>query len=204
MKLIKELNTIKLMTTNYIEFEKNEYETFLKNWESYQEKILERRKLSIDFLNEIKELKKSNKIINQNELIKRNEKKKNKLKQAIISALDFAQKNVLSTREKDKTEMMKLEAGFEKIFLNCQNINNEFISHLENELNNSVMTDIFEECKIFILKYFNRFKTQNYDKFLERMKIKLLINTDLSQGKLGRKIFSSIFIFTTYIIRIID
>ena len=191
-EIIKELNTIKLMTTNYIEFEKNEYETFLKNWESYQEKILERRKLSIDFLNEIKELKKSNKIINQNELIKRNEKKKNKLKQAIISALDFAQKNVLSTREKDKTEMMKLEAGFEKIFLNCQNINNEFISHMENELNNSVMTDIFEECKIFILKYFNRFKTQNYDKFLERMKIKLLINTDLSQGKLGRKIFSSI------------
>ena len=184
--IIKELNSINSVINNYIEFIRNEYNSFSKNWEPYEENILERKKLSIDFLNEIKELNRSNKNINQSEFIARNEKKKTKLKNAILAGIDFIQKYVISTREKDKNEMMKLESSFEKMFLNCQNINNQFISHTENEINNAVMTDIFEECKIFIIKYFNKFGIQNYENFLERLKIKLLINTDLSQGKFGK------------------
>ena len=191
-EIIIEINSIISVINNYIEFARNEYNTFFKNWESYEEKIMERQKLSIDFLNEMNELKNSNKSINQTEFINRNEKKKRKLKNAILAGLDFIQKNVISTREKDKNEMMKLESTFEKIFINCQNINNEYISHLENELNNAAMTDIFEESKIVIIKYFNKFKIQNYDNFLERIKIKLLINTDLSKGKLGKIIYGSI------------
>ena len=191
-EIIIEINSIISVINNYIEFARNEYNTFFKNWESYEEKIMERQKLSIDFLNEMNELKNSNKSINQTEFINRNEKKKRKLKNAILAGLDFIQKNVISTREKDKNEMMKLESTFEKIFNNCQNINNEYISHLENELNNAAMTDIFEESKIVIIKYFNKFKIQNYDNFLERIKIKLLINTDLSKGKLGKIIYGSI------------
>ena len=185
-EIIKELNSINSVINNYIEFSRDEYNSFLKNWEPYEENILDRKKLSIDFLNEIKEINRSNKKINQSEFIARNEKKKTKLKNAILAGVDFIQKYVISTREKDKNEMMKLESSFEKMFLNCQNINNQFISHTENEINNAVMTDIFEECKIFIIKYFNKFGIQNYENFLERLKIKLLINTDLSQGKFGK------------------
>ena len=191
-EIIKEIKSISSFIKNYIEFVRNEYYTFLKNWEPYEEKILERQKLSMDFLNEIKELKNSNKKINQQELIARNEKKKSKLKNVILAGLDFIQRNVLTTREKDKNEMMKLESTLEKMFINCQNMNDEYVSHSENELNNAAMSDIFEECKIFIIKYFNRFKIQNYDNFLERMKIKLLMNTDLSEGKLGKIIYGSI------------
>ena len=79
----------------------------------------------------------------------------NKLKNAILTSLDFIQKNVISTREKDKNELMKLKSTFERMFLNCQNLNNEIISLIENELKNAVSTDIFEECKIYITKYFN-------------------------------------------------
>ena len=190
--IIKEVNSINSVINNYIEFVRNEYKTFMKNWEPYEDKLNERIKLSNDFLNEISEIKRLNKKINQIELINRNDKKMNKLKNAILTSVDFIQKNVISTREKDKNEMMKLKSTFEKMFLNCQNLNNEVISNMENEFNNAAMTDIFEECKIFITKYFNRFKIQNYNNFIERIKMELLINTDLSQGKLGKLIYGRI------------
>ena len=75
---------------------------------------------------------------------------------------------------------------------NCQNINNEYISRMENELNSTATADIFEECRIMIIKYFNRFKIQNYEKFIEKIKMKLLVNTDLSEGKLGKIIYENI------------
>ena len=151
---IQEIYTLNSSIKNYIDFVRNEYYSFLKSWESYESKIMERQKLSKEFLDEIKEAKKSNKKIDQIEFINRNEKKKTKLRNVILTALDFIQKNVTSSRERDKTEMMKLESIFEKIFLNCQNFNNAAISNSENELNNAVTNDIFEECKLFILKYF--------------------------------------------------
>jgi hypothetical protein len=159
---IQEIYTLNSSIKNYIDFVRNEYYSFLKSWESYESKIMERQKLSKEFLDEIKEAKKSNKKIDQIEFINRNEKKKTKLRNVILTALDFIQKNVTSSRERDKTEMMKLESIFEKIFLNCQNFNDAAISNSENELNNAVTNDIFDECKLFILKYFNRFKIQNY------------------------------------------
>ena len=192
IEIIKEIDSINPVIKNYIEFVKNEYSTFMNNWENYEEKILERQKLSNEFLDEIKEMKNSNKKINQPELIARNNKKENKLKNAILAGLDFIQRNVSSTREKDKNEMMKLGSSLEKIFINCQNINNEYISRMENELNSTATADIFEECRIMIIKYFNRFKIQNYDKFIEKIKMKLLVNTDLSEGKLGKIIYENI------------
>jgi hypothetical protein len=192
IEIIKEIDSINPVIKNYIEFVKNEYSTFMNNWENYEEKILERQKLSNEFLDEIKEMKNCNKKINQPELISRNNKKENKLKNAILAGLDFIQRNVSSTREKDKNEMMKLGSSLEKIFINCQNINNEYISYIENEYNSAATTDIFEECRIFIIRYFNRFKIQNYDNFIEKIKMKLLINTDLSEGKLGKIIYENI------------
>ena len=189
---IQEIYTLNSSIKNYIDFVRNEYYSFLKSWESYESKIMERQKLSKEFLDEIKEAKKSNKKIDQIEFINRNEKKKTKLRNVILTALDFIQKNVTSSRERDKTEMMKLESIFEKIFLNCQNFNNAAISNSENELNNAVTNDIFDECKLFILKYFNRFKIQNYDNFIERIKMKLLINTDLTNEKIGKIISGNI------------
>ena len=160
----------------------------MKNWEPFEDYLNQRKKLSNEFLNEIDEIKSNNKKINQSEFIRRNEKKMNKIKNAILTSLDFIQKNVISTREKDKNELMKLKSTFERMFLNCQNINDEIMTHLENDLKNAVSTDIFGEVKIFMVKYFNRFKIQNYENYIERIKMKLLINTDLGQGKLGQLI----------------
>ena len=190
--IFTEIDSINPVVNNYIEFSRNEYSTFVNNWKNYEKKLLERQELSKEFLEEIKELKNSNKKINTPELIARNNKKTNKLKNEILACLDFIQKNVSSSREKDKNEMMKLSSSLEKIFINCQNINNEYISYIENEYNSAATTDIFEECRIFIIRYFNRFKIQNYDNFIEKIKMKLLINTDLSEGKLGKIIYENI------------
>ena len=187
-EIIKEMNSISSVINSYIEFVRNEYNTFLKNWEPFEDYLNQRKKLSNEFLNEIDEIKSNNKKINQSEFIRRNEKKMNKIKNAILTSLDFIQKNVISTREKDKNELMKLKSTFERMFLNCQNINDEIMTHLENDLKNAVSTDIFGEVKIFMVKYFNRFKIQNYENYIERIKMKLLINTDLGQGKLGQLI----------------
>ena len=103
------------------------------------------------------------------ELAQRHEKKIRKLKEALKAGLDYIQKNVPTSREKDKNEMIKLESAFEKLFQNFHNTNNEMIIISEDELNNTIETDIFEECKVVIIKYFNRFNIQNYEAFLEKI-----------------------------------
>ena len=88
--------------------------------------------------------------------------------------------------------MQKLESAFEKLFHNFQNTNNEMITSSEDELNNTIETDIFEECKVVIIKYFNRFKIQNYEAFLEKMRIKVLINTNLNEEQLGKGVYKKL------------
>ena len=185
-QIAESLNELAPIINNYIEFVRNEHKTFLNNWEDLEEKLKERKKLSINFINEINTARMNNKVINKKEFSERNEKKICKLKEAIKNAVDFIQINVPTTREKDKNEMLKLESTFEKFFLNYQNANNQLIVSTENDINNSANTDIFEECKVLIIKYFNRFRIQNYDSFLEKMKMKLLVNTNLSEEKLGQ------------------
>ena len=191
-QITDDINELTPIINNYIEFTRNEQNTFIKNWKDLEEKINERQKLSLDFIKEVNDAKMSGEIINKKELSERNDKKIRKLKESIKNAVDFIQINVPTTREKDKNEMLKLQSAFEKFFRNFQNINNRLIISNEDDINNSAGTDIFEECKLLIIKYFNRFKIQNYESFLEKMKMKLLINTNLSQDKLGQGVIKKL------------
>ena len=180
------INSISPIINNYIEFTRNEYKTFVNNWGKFEENINERQKLSIDFLNEINQAKMNNQNINQREYALRFQKKNKKLREVIRAGVDFIQKNVPTTREKDKNEIIKLESSFEQIFINCQNHNNDIIISTEEDISNVALTDIFEECQVLVIKYFKRFKIQNYEGFLEKMRMKLLVNTNLNEGKLGQ------------------
>ena len=191
-EIIGSINEICPVINNYIEFARSEHKSFSKNWEKLEEKIKERQQLSIDFINQVNEAKISNTRMDPKELAQRNEKKIRKLKEAIKAGLDYIQINVPTSREKDKNEMQKLESAFEKLFHNFQNTNNEMITSSEDELNNTIETDIFEECKVVIIKYFNRFKIQNYEAFLEKMRIKVLINTNLNEEQLGKGVYKKL------------
>ena len=191
-EIVGNINEICPVINNYIEFARSEHKSFSKNWEKLEEKIKERQQLSIDFINQVNEARISNTKMDPKELAQRNEKKIRKLKEAIKAGLDYIQKNVPTSREKDKNEMQKLESAFEKLFHNFQNTNNEMITASEEELNNTIETDIFEECKVVIIKYFNRFKIQNYEAFLEKMRIKVLINTNLNEEQLGKGVYKKL------------
>lgn len=57
-QIVRDISSIIPIINNYIEFTKNEHKVFSKNWLDYEEKIVERQKLSNDFLNELNNAKK--------------------------------------------------------------------------------------------------------------------------------------------------
>ena len=59
--------------------------------------------------------KKNNQNVNSKEYRDRYQKKLRKLKEIIKTSVDFIQKTVPTTREKDKNELLKLGTFFEKI-----------------------------------------------------------------------------------------
>ena len=169
---------------NYINYARNEYNQFKLNWDKYENKIKEKQKITIELLKEKNEEKEINK--NSNKI------KDETLRQVIKLSVKFINENVYKIRERDKKEMSKLSSIFEKLFQKYKSLVNKTIDITEEELSDSAALDIFEECKMIIIKYFNNFKIQNYENFLEKMKIKLLLNTELQDKKLIKDVFEKL------------
>ena len=169
---------------NYINYARNEYNQFKLNWDKYENKLKERQKLAIELLKEKNEEKGINK--NSSKI------KDETLREVIKLSIKFINENVYKIRERDKKEMTKLSSIFEKLFQKYKILINKEIDITEEELTDCATLDIFEECKMIIIKYFNNFKIQNYENFLEKMKIKLLLNTELQDRKLIKDAFEKL------------
>ena len=169
---------------NYINYSRSEYNQFKLTWDKYENKIKERQKIIIELLKERNE----DKGINKN-----NSKIKDEaLRELIKQSIKFINENVYKIRERDKKEMAKLSSIFEKLFQKYKSLVNKVIDITEEELSESAALDIFEECKMIIIKYFHNFKIQNYENFLEKMKIKLLLNTELQDKKMIKDAFEKL------------
>jgi hypothetical protein len=142
---------------NYINYARNEYNQFKLNWDKYENKLKERQKLTIELLKKKNEEKGINK--NSNKI------KDENLKELIKLSIKFINENVYKIRERDKKQMGKLSSIFEKLFQKYKILVNKEIDITEEELTDSATLDIFEECKMIIIKYFNNFKIQNYENF---------------------------------------
>jgi hypothetical protein len=171
----------------YINSVRNEFNKFQLDWNKYEDKIKEGQKITIEFLKEKNDTKLENK-----EFIEKNKKKDEKFREIIKSAINFINNNVADIRERDKKEISKLSLIFEKAFQKYRTLVNKVIDSTEEEISNSATLDIFEECKIIIIKYFNNFKIRNYDNFLEKMKVKLLLNTQLQNEKLSKDVIEKL------------
>jgi len=183
-KIVDYHNIILSGIDNYINYSRNEYNQFKLNWDKYENKIKERQKITIELLKE----KNEDKGINKN-----NSKiKDDALREIIKQSIKFINENVYKIRERDKKEMARLSSIFEKLFQKFKSSINKIIDITEEELSDSATLDIFEECKIIIIKYFNNFKIQNYENFLEKMKIKLLLNTELQEQKMIKDAFEKL------------
>ena len=169
---------------NYINYARNEYNQIKLNWDKYENKIKERQKITIELLKEKNEEKGINK--NSSKI------KDETLRRVIKLSVKFINENVYKIRERDKKEMAKLSSIFEKLFQKYKTLVNKVIDISEEELSDSATLDIFEECKMIIIKYFNNFKIQNYENFLEKMKIKLLLNTELQDRKMIKDAFEKL------------
>ena len=166
---------------------RNEFNKFQLDWNKYEDKIKEGQKIAIEFLKEKNDTKLENK-----EFIEKSKKKDEKFREIIKSAINFINNNVADIRERDKKEISKLSLIFEKAFQKFRTFVNKVIDSTEEEISNSATLDIFEECKIIIIKYFNNFKIRNYDNFLEKMKVKLILNTQLQNEKLSKDVIEKL------------
>ena len=182
--------TILLEIDKYINSARNEYNKFKNNWNEYENKIKEKQKDIIDFLKEKNNIKLDK--LDIKEINEKNNIKDDKLREVIKSSINFINNNVYELRERDKKEMGKLSLIFEKLLQKFRNGLNKEIDITEEEISNSANLDIFEECKIIILKYFNNFNIKNYDNFLEKMKVKLLLKTQLQNEKLGKDVIEKL------------
>ena len=161
---------------SYITFARNEYNKFKLNWDKYEEKIKEYQKSLIEILKE----KKDNKIKNE------------KFREIIKESIGFINNNVYKIREKDKIEISQFSTLFEKLFRKTKITINKAIEKSEEEISNIANLDLFEECKIIIVKYFKKFKIQNYENFLEKMRVKLLLNTQLKNEKISKDVLEKL------------
>ena len=182
--------TILLEIDKYINSARNEYNKFKNNWNEYENKIKEKKKDIIDFLKEKNNIKLDK--LDIKEINEKNNIKDDKLREVIKSSINFINNNVYELRERDKKEMGKLSLIFEKLLQKFRNGLNKEIDITEEEISNSANLDIFEECKIIILKYFNNFNIKNYENFLEKMKVKLLLKTQLQNEKLGKDVIEKL------------
>ena len=174
----------------YVTFSRNEYNTLDTKWLEYKKKLIERQKKLNDFQNEIKNNERTKKKIDNQTKKERTDRKNKKLCDVIKICTKFIHETIPDTRNKDKKEMTKLGNSFVKAFNSFHLILNNIISNVEENRENSASLDIFEECKIIIIKYFNRFNIQNYDGFLEKMKIKLIKVINLQDEKLGKDVYN--------------
>ena len=161
---------------SYINSARNEYNKFKFSWDKYEEKIKENQKNLIEILKDKKESK----------------TKDEKFRDIIKESIGFINNNVYNIREKDKNEISEFSLIFEKLFHKSKTTINKLIDKSEEEISSIANLDLFEECKIIIVKYFNNFKIQNYENFLEKMRVKLLLNTQLQNEKISKDVLDKL------------
>ena len=155
---------------SYINSARNGYNEFKFSWDKYEEKIKENQKKLVEILKDKEESK----------------AKGEKFRGIIKESIGFINNNVYNIREKDKNEISKFSLMLEKLFHKSKTTINKVIDKSEEEISSIANLDLFEECKIIIVKYFNNFKIQNYENFLEKMRVKLLLNTQLQNEKISK------------------
>ena len=162
----------------YINSARSEYNQLKSNWSKYENNIKENQKNIIELLKEKNDDK--------------NKKKDEKFREIIKESIKYINNNIYDIRERDKKEISKLSLLFEKMFEKYKILVNKVIDLTEEQISNSAYLDLFEECKIIIVKYFNYFKIQNYENFLEKIRVKLLLNTQLQNEIISKDVIEKL------------
>ena len=69
---------------------------------------------------------------------------------------------------------------------------NKLINMTQEEIEISTSLDLFDECVFLFSKYFQQFNITNYESFMEKIKMKILLKTDFQKEKIGQSTYEQL------------
>ena len=185
-EIIVQKNLLNYELNNFIVNCRNDQMNFKNKWKKYENKIKKYKenieKFTINNKNDIKKSLSNDKM---KILLEKNLK-------LLKKTFDFIKINIPIIREKDINRCNKLIEIFANSSKNNINSVEKFIEISCNEIENSTNLDIFEEISEIFKKYFYKFKITNYENFMEKIKMKIIINTDFQKEKIGQNVYEEL------------
>lgn len=176
--------------TEYIIQSKKDYSELKTKWSKIEAKLMRKRNAIEEInINMRKKLKETGRLkprqieekIN-NQMIK----KTPRFIEVINYAIDFIKTYIGSLRDQDIKRCTKMIETFTAIIKGAEELYERRNELIQNEIDHCTQIDLFEECVGIFKPYFNKFNITNYESFLEKIKMKVLIQSDFHKGKLGQ------------------
>ena len=185
-EILVQKNLLNYEMNNFIVNCRNDQMNLKNKWKKYENKIKKYKenieKYTINNKNDIKKKLNSEKL---NILLEKNLK-------LLKKTFDFIKNNIPIIREKDINRCNKLIEIFANNSKNNINSVEKLIEISSNEIENSTNLDIFDEISEIFKKYFYKFKITNYENFMEKIKMKIIINTDFQKEKIGQNVYEEL------------
>ena len=191
-----EINEVFKITDEIITETRTEYYSFLNIWKKYEKKINEHKDNIKELDNTLfqeRKLKASQNLNNSNSKV--GEKLKNKaekLLNILKETTEFLNNNIPNIREKDSKLINKLIDCFSNINKIYENEMSKLINMTQEEIEISTSLDLFDECVFLFSKYFQQFNITNYESFMEKIKMKILLKTDFQKEKIGQSTYEQL------------
>ena len=196
IELLTKKNAISDEILNNINETRSELKLFTDKWKKIEKNIIEKRN-ELNAINNELIKKQKNKPTEENKNIEKIKKVSVKLIALIKESFDFIKNQVSSIRDKDTKRINKVLELFSKSAKIFENVSQKIVDFSQKEIENSTNLDIFEECHIIFTKYFTKFNITNYENFLEKIKVKILLKTDFQKEKLGQSTYEQLNDFST-------
>ena len=165
---------------NYVNETKKDCTYFEEHWMKYAKKIKDMRdeyaKIEIEY-------EKNKNKDKQKDLNKKEEKIKKYLNN---SCTEFLNKNIKSLRERDRKRAADVSSLIENIIKILSRCIEEIIDISQSQIENVSSLDLYEEINGIFYSYFDKFKIENYENFMERIKIKVLTKIDFEQENISQ------------------
>ena len=163
----------------YIKESKEDYLKFEQQWVGYSKKIKEYR----DYFSKLETDNQTNKLNGKGRDLKKEEKLKKYLSK---DCTDFLKKNIKAIRERERKRANDIYSINQNIFKFFQKNIEETIEITQNEIENVSSLDLYEEINKMFAFYFEKYKIENYENFMETIKLKVLTKINFEQENIGQ------------------
>jgi len=190
------VNDIFKVIDEFITETRAEYYSFLDKWKKYEKKINDYKddvqELGDSIRNERKLKSSQNKTYTNTKDDEKLKHKSEKLINLLKETIEFLNNHIPSIREKDTKLINKFVEVINSLNRIIESSINKLIETTQNEIEISTVLDIFDECSFLFSKYFKQFGITNYETFMEKIRLKILLKTDLQKEKIGQSAYEQL------------